>query len=173
MFACSKVKKKGEHMKYKKLLLFLGAVGLIAAFVSYKVNETIIYLQQNIEERALPVLRKDIPLFKRKLFGFIPSTQSILDKVKLGPIDAGKLHDKTVDFVAQPFITRALEKTRQDLNKELSYIAIKDLTYDKHDKQKTITAYCSYGITVILTGHHFKKITSTDRQGFILTFMCD
>lgn len=143
-----------------------------AWYVEQRMAEALDSLQQNIEARALPVLRQDIPILNKSFMG-IPSAQSILSYIKLGPLSPARLTQKAVGVIEQPLIKMKLESTREKLNKELGWVKIQSMTFARDGKYKTLTAHCSYGITVIITGKKFKGVTARDRKRLTLTFTCD
>jgi len=148
-------------------LVIIVAGGAIAA--AYTLEYIIDTLEQNIEERALPVLQIDIPEIRKKLFKIFPHPKDILECLPF----CSTIADKVVEAVKRPLIKKILTKTRDDLNNELNYVKIRILEYEEDEKQRTITAHCTYGITVILTGETFNQIVETHRNWLTLTFICD
>lgn len=161
---------------FKKLFRTISIATLLliptAWYVDKRVTKALDDLQESVESRALPVLRKDIPILNKSFMG-IPSAQSMLSYINLGPLSPGKLTQKAVGVIEQPIIKRKLEHTKQALNQELCWVKIKDMTFARDGKYKTLTAHCSYGITVVITGKKFKKVNSRERKHLALTFTCD
>lgn len=144
---------------FMSLLIVTVACAVIAA---YAIEMTIENLQANIEERALPVLRIDVPELRSKL--------SPLNCLPFCSTLAAKMYDA----VKWPVIKAALNRTRDDLNNELTYVKVVDLTYEETDAMRTIIADCSFGIKVIITGQAFNDIISVKRPTwFTLQFTCD
>jgi hypothetical protein len=161
---------------FRKLMIIVGIAVLVGIplfwYIEQRIAQSLNYLQQNIEERALPVLRQDIPIINKSFMG-IPSAQRMLSFIKLGPFSPAKITQQAVGFIEKPFVKKKLEETKHTLNQELKWVKINDLQFKRDGKYKTLTAYCSYGITVIITGKKFKKINQRQRKHLTLTFTCD
>jgi hypothetical protein len=169
-------KKQGDHMVLivahtiiKRIMLFMSIIVLGGIVGVYLLEAAIEELQHNIEERALPVLRIDVEEIRDTFLKIFPHPKKILACIPFCSAIGGAV----VDAVKKPLIKKALKKTIDDLNQELSFIKIKRLSYEEEEKRRTITAYCSYDVTVILTGETFNDIIETRRDGLTLSFICN